>query len=415
MFCSRSRSPLLNRGLIIDDDWEIQVKNTDENAYGEHCWTFRHPKFRADHLDGLEDIKRKSAPTRRTSTRTTQNHHSTSPSDSPVQRESLSDSLALQSQIDQLLQTQQELKTHIVTLETNYRSVLDEMAGFQRGMASQDALIQNLLQHLVNFEQRKYKSSCHLYHLLLTHVLYIAKTTDIPSGKPQPPVDSNFVSEEAQRMLSTSAYNPDDVARASLQQLTELSRRATRSIQAIPQSFNTSQTEANGRLDNLPRLQTSPDSGLNPPSSSQSQLSSPPLPINTQSPLDWSQHNGLQVLTVGHLLPRSSSGQGSEDMEVEEQVMPSTGYPNPPSTTSSNRLRVRRKTYVPGWAVPPRVLLVEDDAVSRKLSSKFLQVLGVTADIAIDGDAAVKQMCLERYDLVLMVRLVYPYDPIPGY
>lgn len=156
MFCSRSRSPLLNRGLIIDDDWEIQVKNTDENAYGEHCWTFRHPKFRADHLDGLEDIKRKSAPTRRTSTRTTQNHHSTSPSDSPVQRESLSDSLALQSQIDQLLQTQQELKTHIVTLETNYRSVLDEMAGFQRGMASQDALIQNLLQHLVNFEQRKY-------------------------------------------------------------------------------------------------------------------------------------------------------------------------------------------------------------------------------------------------------------------
>ena len=52
---------------------------------------------------------------------------------------------------------------------------------------------------------------------------------------------------------------------------------------------------------------------------------------------------------------------------------------------------------------PPRVLLVEDDAVSRKLSSKFLQVLGVTADIAVDGDAAVKQMCLERYDLVLMV------------
>jgi hypothetical protein len=28
------------------------------------------------------------------------------------------------------------------------------MAAFQQGMASQDALIQNLLQHLVSFEQR---------------------------------------------------------------------------------------------------------------------------------------------------------------------------------------------------------------------------------------------------------------------
>lgn len=60
----------------------------------------------------------------------------------------------LQSQIDQLLQSQQDMKSHIYTLESNYRSVLDEMAAFQQGMASQDALIQNLLQHLVNFEQR---------------------------------------------------------------------------------------------------------------------------------------------------------------------------------------------------------------------------------------------------------------------
>jgi prefoldin subunit 5 len=60
----------------------------------------------------------------------------------------------LQSQIDQLQQSQQDMKSHIYALESNYRSVLNEMAAFQHGMASQDALIQNLLQHLVNFEQR---------------------------------------------------------------------------------------------------------------------------------------------------------------------------------------------------------------------------------------------------------------------
>ncbi|CAG8534054.1 13280_t:CDS:2, partial [Acaulospora colombiana] len=61
-----------------------KVKNTDENAYGEHCWTFRHPKFRADQLEGLEDIKRKSAPTRRGSTRPNQPARSKSPSDSQL-------------------------------------------------------------------------------------------------------------------------------------------------------------------------------------------------------------------------------------------------------------------------------------------------------------------------------------------
>jgi hypothetical protein len=42
--------------------------------------------------------------------------------------------------------------------------------------------------------------------------------------------------------------------------------------------------------------------------------------------------------------------------------------------------------------------------VSRKLSSKFLQVFGCTIDVAVDGVVAVnKMMNLEKYDLVLMV------------
>jgi osomolarity two-component system, response regulator SKN7 len=217
--------------------------------------------------------------------------------------------------------------------------------------------------------------------------------------------------------MSSSSYDPHDVARASLQQLTELSRRANESGIPAPLIPPQQQPPPNSRLNSLPRLQTSPDMsrlGTSPTqqlmSPSQRGMShGPPIPQSVQSPHDWSNHNGLQVLTVGHLLPRSAP----DDIDVEEQVMPTAQHQNsagPSSsgggsgTSSNNRLRVRRKTYVPGWAVPPRVLLVEDDAVSRKLSSKFLQVLGVTADIAVDGDAAVKQMCLERYDLVLMVR-----------
>ncbi|OSD08249.1 hypothetical protein PYCCODRAFT_2985 [Trametes coccinea BRFM310] len=166
-------------------------------------------------------------------------------------------------------------------------------------------------------------------------------------------------------------------------------------------------------------------------------------------------HEGLQVFTVGHLLPRSSledangnwafdpnalsqavvmptpEGMGG-DPEEEGESSSSAGVQAPqflsaptpsaatgggpsssiaggnassaPSTRpgSSQTLRVRRSTYVPGWAVPPRVLLVDDDVVSRKVSSKFLQIFGCTIDVAVDGVGAVNKMNLEKYDLVLM-------------
>jgi osomolarity two-component system response regulator SKN7 len=55
-----------------------------------------------------------------------------------------------------------------------------------------------------------------------------------------------------------------------------------------------------------------------------------------------------------------------------------------------------------GWAVPPRVLVVEDDVVNRMLSSKFLKVFGCNIDVAVDGLSAVQKMNIGKYDLVLM-------------
>jgi CheY-like chemotaxis protein len=173
------------------------------------------------------------------------------------------------------------------------------------------------------------------------------------------------------------------------------------------------------------------------------------------------EHEGLQVYTVGHLLPRNTGGddaqgswtfdasrlatgsmlgglgiggvggtspgslnaseqnysQGSEEMvqptlsnaliTAETSSTSSSGSSSAlPGDASSQKLRVRRSTFVPGWAVPPRVLLVDDDAVSRQLSSKFLKVFGCTTDVAVDGVAAVNKMNLEKYDLVLMVSLI---------
>ena len=133
-------------------------------------------------------------------------------------------------------------------------------------------------------------------------------------------------------------------------------------------------------------------------------------------------HEGLQVFTLGHLMPRSAmddeNGNWTFDPEsiADAVVLPtprtadggigqsSEGTVQCVPSSERQKLRIRRSTYVPGWSVPPRVLLVEDDAVSRKLSSKFLQIFGCTIDVAVDGVGAVNKMNLEKYDLVLMVR-----------
>ena len=228
-----------------------------------------------------------------------------------------------------------------------------------------------------------------------------------------------------------NSYNTDELARQSLQSLTQMSQQ----IQQTAQSYTTNGT---ARSDSQTIIGPARPEDLmamafaQTQSQSQSQQQSPPTvdqSAQRKGNVEWFNHEGLEVLTVGHIMPRVEGGSPVEnfppvnasvisavqqlngELEVEEQVMP-TGVLQP--TVNSNgvvggpRLRVRRKTYVPGWAVPPRVLLVEDDAVSRRLSSKFLQVLGVTTDFAVDGESAVQQMHLGHYDLVLMVRSLSP-------
>ena len=47
---------------------------------------------------------------------------------------------------------QEEMAQHIRSLETNYQNVLSEMVNFQRNMAQQDGLMQNLIQYFLQLE-----------------------------------------------------------------------------------------------------------------------------------------------------------------------------------------------------------------------------------------------------------------------
>ncbi|CAL1707978.1 unnamed protein product [Somion occarium] len=117
-----------------------KIKNSDDDPFGEHSWTFRHPHFRANRKESLEKIKRKGPVARKSSS-----GHRVSDSPTP-QSASTSTVEALQATIESMARTQEEMALHIRHLETNYRNVLNEMVDFQRNQARQDGLLQNLIQ-----------------------------------------------------------------------------------------------------------------------------------------------------------------------------------------------------------------------------------------------------------------------------
>jgi len=429
-----------------------KVKNNEENTYGDHSWTFRHPDFQADRRDALENIKRKVPAQRKPSaTKNSSAAASGNTPASPASAPSPSDTAgvqAMQSQIDRLSRTVEEMSQHIRGLERNYQNVLGEMVNFQRNMAQQDGLMQNLIQYFLQIENGKQQTQG-------TQPKEEGGSNTAGSSA-LPSTDNPFVPvSEAQRIMGGS-YSESIIARASFEQMNEMSRRATTAgMQFVgpgtpPMSGSPapsgqarapsplSRQEALQRIEE--ELQRTRPASTPPAGEISTEDNSMPIPgpsagLSTSfgDNLALQSANGedgpfpgLQVFTVGHLLPRSNNNpeDGTWSFDPAVLQMP-TAAPSSSRASSSSyavapkpraptpqRLRVRRSTFVPGWAVPPRVLLVDDDAVSRKLSSKFLQVFGCTIDVAVDGVGAVNKMNLEKYDLVLMVS-IHPFITPP--
>jgi osomolarity two-component system response regulator SKN7 len=54
--------------------------------------------------------------------------------------------------VERLTQAHEEMTAHVQSLERNYQDVLVEMVNFQRNMAQQDGLMQNLIQYFLQVE-----------------------------------------------------------------------------------------------------------------------------------------------------------------------------------------------------------------------------------------------------------------------
>ena len=132
-------------------------------------WTFRHPDFHANRKDALENIKRKVPSSRKTHSSVTSASTTTRPL-SPPHYSSSSHHLhtpypssnfhveSLQNEIRRLREEGDDMRSRLRTLERNYESVLLELVSFQRGMAQQDGIMQNLIGYFMGSESGEYCS-----------------------------------------------------------------------------------------------------------------------------------------------------------------------------------------------------------------------------------------------------------------
>lgn len=305
----------------------------------------------------------------------------------------------LQGQIDQLRNAQHQMGQHMQSMSQDYQSVMGEMMNFQRNMVAQDELTQNLIQYLINLEAGEF-----------CHSTFISASADplSPAQDRNPSADPATFQPSSQAQKLISSYH--DAARATYDQMADLSRRASLSNGALPPiplpppGFGQFDVSSRMQMRPAPQQHGREDSQQGAPHGSAQRR--PSGAYDGNGPRDNGPGgsgvpggNGAGYHPEGPA-PDDTSAQAppppSQPGSASQQQLPLFQHPSAtnegPGPAPGGPNSQRRQTYVPGWAVPPRVLLVEDDAVCRKLSSKFLEVFGCSIDVAVDGVSAVNKV-----------------------
>jgi len=318
-----------------------KVRNVDDkgvNPYGEGSWEFKHNEFHVNNKRHLDTIKRKAPSGRKTV------------STSRVAEDPQGKINRLQHQVESMMKLQEHMNGNLQSLAQNYQSVVSEMVSVERNMSAQDSLMKNLVAYVVTLESERKK--------LLGSCDTSTSNTSSPVSPPSSIAGNGsapFVpSQQVQQLISSYV----EVAKASFDQMSEMTKRVQSTGNIAPDTS----TATNG--DELANLNGSTEKGG-----------------------ESNGEAGLRVYTVGHLAPRDPANEddanGDLDGIIQTNQGTSTSIIAPNGSQPEKSLRVRRAAFVPGWAVPPKVLLVEDDDICRRLSTKFLQVFGCDIDLAV--------------------------------
>lgn len=341
--------------------------NNEENGqspYGAGAWEFKHPDFKMNNKDALDNIRRKAPAPRKPNA---------NPEDMviPTQQMDMFNTqlMATQQQLQQLQERYNELSIH-------HSMLLQELVGMQKTIVNHEHIMQSVMSFL--------------------HSVDAQRRRDSRLVNPFPGESAGAQNGNMDRSNQQMPSVEDDAPASPLQHASKLLSETNADVMLNPRNLehmNELAMRMNGTLTTPP-----PDlirNGTRPAS-------------RGAAPHSASSSTSMRLGDIDNLVYPVGQNNGIDPMYSEH--INNIPYPMPSKPVENNEPRYRppeqRKKSAqvdPGWIRQPQILLVEDDHTCRRIGSKFLYAFNCAIDSALDGLEAVNKMNQgSKYDLVLM-------------
>ncbi|WEW60616.1 kinase-regulated stress-responsive transcription factor skn7 [Emydomyces testavorans] len=335
-------------------------EETGQSPYGTGAWEFKHPEFKADNKDSLDNIRRKAPAPRK-----------------PTQ--SAEDSIPTQ-QLD--LMNQQ-----LVAQQQQFQHLADRFTQF--------AVDQQLMMQEVRRVQKTVLNHEQVIHYMMSFL----HSVDARQKRENRAAAAAFQGQPGSSELSPGQAQNDEPA-SPLQHAMKLLSEMNSEIQ-----FNLNTLESMGEMQNRlpgtvptpPLDQTQRNGAVRPPTSTgpasamaftklNGDLEQVVYPVGVTNGID--PMYGEHINSISYPIP-------SKELDTSD---PRRQYVDRKKSSTSNNMFAD-----PGWIRSPHILLVEDDQTCRNIGGKFLYSFSCVIDTALDGLEAVNKMQTgSKYDFILM-------------
>ena len=339
-------------------DFHKVRQNNEEGGtsqYGPNAWEFRHPEFKANNKDSLDNIRRKAPAPRKVSTLNEEQI--------PIQQIDLMNQqiVAQAQQIEQLVQSNNQL-------QINHQMVVQELLRIQKTVINHDRVMQDVMTFLHSVDAKQRRDSKALF----------------------PPPNNDAQAASNLTPTSQTMPNQEDEPASPLQHASKLletiNSEVHLNVAGLEQMNNNAMATPPGNQD--PR--NGQFRGGHSASSSSSMTYSKMNPNELETIVyPMGSNNGIDPMYGEHM------------HNIPYSIPSKETQPDPRAQFAETR---KKSNYAdPGWTRPPRILLVEDDPTCRQIGGKFLYSFCCVIDTALDGLEAVSKMQEGvKYDMILM-------------
>ena len=325
-------------------DFHKVRQNNEEGAtsiYGPNAWEFRHPEFRANSKDSLDNIRRKAPAPRKVSQITDEQM--------PIQQIDL-----MNQQLVAQAQQLESLSSRYTELSINHQMMLQEVLRVQKTVLNHEHVIQDVMTflHSVDAKQRRDSKPGSIFPPSSSEQAQPGSTLTPTSQSMPPPEDEPSSPLQHASKLLNDLHADVQFNMQSLEQLQENVHR-TGFISTPPVDQN-----PRGGAVQAP----APTSAGSSSTMGYRELDQVVYPMGTNNGIDpmYSEH----VHNIPYALP-------SKELDPAD----------PRRQYADGR---KKSTFSdPGWARAPRILLVEDDPTCRQIGSKFLYSFRCVVDTAV--------------------------------